>query len=586
MKKLSVFTLVLLLVSYTQAQINVRLKKTPDTKEIDIKTNSKHAASPDKKQATTDTKEKPVLKKDSTASVATTPADEAYNGPAKVQLKSLMRYMQKLRAGDILPSTLSNAERMLEQVKQADASYNISGYEKEIAVYRQNANKESQSVADSKSVAEAEGNYFKNLHQKIIGIYSTGINIEPGVTGKVYLERVKAINLAEYNQKKATVTGVEAKKFVERIDQMLADYDDYLKRSDRLRWNVTELMLKSRSKQNQQEKMNLLETAKYECEAVLLISPANAAFKQKLEEVNKLLGSANAEASINFTSDFHKEHVGQIVWSSKPLIIGKEKEMAAQIKTEFKSGESVFGVVYLGNKVNQLMNGNQRLRVIIKVDGGTAIWGGDMSYLIVPLAVQDKSYFQFALLPDEDWFAKNYAPYVADENWTYSYLMDELVRAGDISHNITCELDFPSTIQGNIKSSFTLDLSNSITQIKTLSTKLHEQLMASRSLPKAGMNNAALEQQMLTAANKLGWKNIFLKAVITSSSWSISKNELTGAILYRYVSAVCTTKEYDGKCYYQEFTFRQDYTGGGNYSNTIKYNSYGSKREIGCDKIK
>jgi hypothetical protein len=316
------------------------------------------------------------------------------------------------------------------------------------------------------------------------------------------------------------------------------------------------------------------------------MSPNNTAFKQKLEEVNKLLGSADGEASKFYTSEFHKQNLGRIVWSNKPLVISKEKDMTANIKTEFKTGESIFGTMYLGNNLKQLMNGNTMMRVVIRIDGGTAVWGGDLSYFIVPLTVQDKSYLQFALLPDEQWFKDNYAPYVKEENWTYSYFMDDLAKSGDVSHTLTCELKFPTNIQNDIKSSLSLDLGNGSASVKALSTKLHDQLMASRTLPKAGMSNAALEQQMVNVANNLGWNDKFSKAIITSSSWNTAKNDLTGAILYRWVGAVCTIKGTDGKCYYQEFSFRQDYSGGGNYSSTVKFNSYGGKKEIGCDKVK
>ena len=100
------------------------------------------------------------------------------------------------------------------------------------------------------------------------------------------------------------------------------------------------------------------------------------------------------------------------------------------------------------------------------------------------------------------------------------------------------------------------------------------------------MNNASIEQQIVAAANNEGWNDKFLKAIITSSSWNIEKNSLTSVIMYRYLSAVCTIKSPDGKCYYQEFTFRQDYAGNGNYDSKIKFNSYGGKKEIGCDKLK
>ncbi len=111
-------------------------------------------------------------------------------------------------------------------------------------------------------------------------------------------------------------------------------------------------------------------------------------------------------------------------------------------------------------------------------------------------------------------------------------------------------------------------------------------LMATRKLPKAGMSNPAMEQQMLTVLNKLGWEQQFKKVVITSSEWTVVKNELTGAILYRYLGAVGAGPDPDGKCYYQECTFKQDYTGAGKFESAIRFNSYGGKRELGCDKIK
>lgn len=591
MKKISVLILLLFSFALVKAQISVRVKNSGSTKEVDIKTSgkpgttSKTNTKPAAETKTTPAAETKTVSTDTTAKPSgATGFDESYKGPARVQLKAFWRSLEKLRAGD-MPS-LNNAERMLGMIKENDPSYDVSAMEAEVKSYREKSNKEQKAQSDAAAKANEENSYYDEVWRKLIGVYSKGSDIEPGVTGKTYYDRVQEVNLPEYLSKKNTASTDEAKRFVQKLDEMLADYDNYVKRADRLKWNVTEIMVKARNEANPQKKTQMLEEARYECEAVLIMSPANASFKQKLDEVNKLMGNANAEAAKNYTSDFHKEHVGQIVWSTKPLIIGKEKDMSADIKNEFKSGDAIFGTVYLGNQAKQLMDGNERLRVIIKVDGGTAVWGGDLSYFIIPLSVQDKTYLQFALIPDEQWFSSNYAPYIAKENWTYSYFMDELAGAGDISHNITCELDFPTSIQGNIKGSLSLDLGAGSAKIKTISVKLHDQLMTSRTLPKAGMNNPALEQQMLTAANNLGWNDKFLKTIITSSAWVTEKNSLTGAILYRYVGAVCTTKSSDGKCYYQEFSFKQDYVGGGNYSSTVKYSSYGGKREIGCDKIK
>jgi hypothetical protein len=521
-----------------------------------------------------------------TLSISLIAQDPGYTGPAKMPLKNFWTHIEKLKAGTGTSSSLSNAERMLQQVKEKDPSYNVAPLEAEVKIWKDKAAKEDGDKNAAKAKEAEEKNYFKNFWSKMIGVYSTGHDIEPGVTGKVYYDRVIALNLEEYKEKRKALGEIDPKSYAGLADEKLADYNNYLKRSDRLRWNVTELMTKSKNMANPKEKMKLLEAVKYECEAVLILSPNHPDFTQKLADVKKLLGNADAEAAKFYTSDFHKEHVNQIVWSNQPLVIGKEKEMAASIKNTFKSGEAIFGTVYLSNNAKQLMEGNDQLHIIIKIDGGTAVWGGDLSNYILPLSLQDKSYVQFALLPDAKWMAANYAPYVTRENWTYSYFFDDLAKSGDISHTISFEMDFPTSIVKNIKSSVTLDLNAGSADIKAQSAKLHDQLMASRQLPKAGMNNASIEQQMVAAANNEGWNDKFLKAIITSSSWNIEKNSLTGVILYRYLGAVCTIKSPDGKCYYQEFTFRQDYSGNGNYDSKIKFNSYGGKKEIGCDKLK
>lgn len=512
--------------------------------------------------------------------------DPGYTGPAKIYVKSFWNQIEKLKAGTGTALTITNAERAIKSVKENDKAYNTAEMEATIKPWKEKADKEQNDKKNANAKADDEKKYYKNFWAKMISVYSTGHDIEPGVTGKTYYDRVQELNLNEYKEKRKALGEVDPKSYAALADEMLADYDNYLTRTDRMKWVVVKSMTDSRNASNPQEKIDLLQHVKYECEAILALSPNNAAFKQKLDEVNKLMGSAAGEAAKFYTSDFHKQHLNNIVWSTKPLVIGKENEMASVIKNNFKTGDYIYGTAYLGINAKDAMNGNTDLRVRIRVDGGTAIWGGDLSYIEIPVAVQGKSYIQFALLPDAQWLKDNYGPYLAEENWTLSYLMDELARSGDVSHEITCELIFPTSKISDVENKFTLDLAGGSVAIKTLATKLHNELMASRGLPKAGMSNPALEKQLVAIMGNLpGWNEKFNKAIITSSSWSIKKNELTGVILYRYIAVVGTCKNADGTCFTQEFTFRQDYTGGGNYESTPKYNSYGSKREIGCDKI-
>lgn len=604
MKRLFAFFSLLLIFTQIPAQISVRVKKNPSGSEVDVKTSGRNESSRTNgsKPGTAENKTSPSEEKSNSPDTKTTAPvamadtaakptgnlsyDASYTGPAKVSLKSFWSQMDKIKAGTGTASTISNAERMIRQIKEQDLGFDVAPLTALLQPYKDKATQEANTKASAKSAEEAKNSYFKGFWHKIAGVYSKGNDIQPGVVGATYLERVKALNIEEYREKRKEATEGGPNSYPVLIDEALADYDNYVQRADRLKWNVVAPMTASRNAPNAQEKTAILENARKECEAVLILSPNNTAFKQKLEEINKLLGAADAEASKFYTSDFHKENLNKIIWSTKPLTIGKEKEMAGNIKQQFKSGEHIFGTVYLGVLTKDAMGANTNLRVRIRVDGGTAVWGGDLSYIELPLAAQGKSWFQFALIPDAQWLKENYAPYLAEENWTLSYFLDELVRSGEVSHAITCELIFPTNKIDDIKSSFSLDLGAGAADIKVMAAKLSAELMASRTLPKAGMSHAALEQQMVAAANNLGWNDKFQKAIITSSAWNVHKNDLTGAILYRWLGAVCTIKGTDGKCYYQEFSFKQEYTGGGNYSSTVKFNSYGGKREIGCDKLK
>ncbi|MEK7224180.1 MAG: hypothetical protein AAB221_00670, partial [Bacteroidota bacterium] len=423
--KLLIFLFVLLLSIFEmEAQVSIRVKESSKGKEIDINTRGKQTS--DKNSSAKPGVSEPATPQgqvtDTTAKPATTQPDANYNGPAKSQVKSFWGKIELMKQGKSINSYFTGATNLLKSIKEKDPSYNTSAMETELKVFEEMLAKqeaEEQKQNDEKKAAGAKNqedqSYYSGFWQKLVGVYSSGNDIQPGITGKAYLDRVKALNFAEYNAKKTTATTPAGKGYVTKIDEALADYDQYLIRADRLKWNVTQPMTDSRGAENPQKKMALLEHARYECEAVLMLSPNNEPFKKKLAEIDKLLGNAAGEASKFFTSNFHKENLNKIVWSTKPLVIGKEKEMASFIKTEFKTGEYIFGTAYLGVNASDAMNGNTNLRVRIKVDNGTAIWGGDLSYIELPLTAQGKSYIQFALLPDAQWLKDNYAPYIAEE---------------------------------------------------------------------------------------------------------------------------------------------------------------------------
>lgn len=598
MKQVTTLLCLVIFFVSADAQISIKVKKTVSGNEVDVKTSGRPNTSnsagtktiPSDNQSPTpaETKTAPVTETPKTViDTAAKPSgnssfDASYNGPAKVQLKSFWRYMDKLRAGDM--NALGNAVRMLDQAKQADPSYNLSGIEAELKAYV-DKDKQSSAIAEAGANKKEEDERFvRDTWMTLIDIYDKREGTPIGASdGRGYYEKAKSLDIPRFYIIR-DAAGANASKNITMVDEILKDYNAYLDRS-KLIDMVYQYLNASKTGTPEDRKENL-EQARLFCLGVLILVPDRQDFKQKLNDIAKQTGNVNADVAKYFTSEFHKEHLNKIVFSTKPLVIGKEKDMGAVIKNDFKAGESVFGTVYLGRTVKEAQDGKPMLKINFTVEHGREVRGGE-TYLLVPDAVQQQSYFQFALIPDEQWLKNNYKQYIDDNNWTIILMTEALAEDNsDPVQKVTVELDFWKPGAENMKAAMSYDISDGATALKNLAKKLRADHLASVQLPKAGMSNPSLEQQMLAVANGLGWKDKYTKTIIRSSEWHISKNELTGAIIYRGLSAVCITKDDEGRCYYQEFSFTQDYVGGGNYSSKLKFGGYGGKKELTCDKVK
>jgi hypothetical protein len=111
-------------------------------------------------------------------------------------------------------------------------------------------------------------------------------------------------------------------------------------------------------------------------------------------------------------------------------------------------------------------------------------------------------------------------------------------------------------------------------------------------LPVAKKTDAALETQMITAfKNSNDWKSGFIDASevlrisIIDADWFIRRNELTGAILHRYIRAAIAVKTKSGTCaYYSLVTFQEDYVGG--KFQPLRYDGAGDKIMMDCANVK
>lgn len=93
-------------------------------------------------------------------------------------------------------------------------------------------------------------------------------------------------------------------------------------------------------------------------------------------------------------------------------------------------------------------------------------------------------------------------------------------------------------------------------------------------MPKAVVVNAALEAEFKEAFLAEGWGETIIKINIQTREWSVVRNSLTGAILYRTQSAAIVAKQKSGNCIMYDFAIKQQYTGSG-YSAVSSRASHG-----------
>jgi len=397
------------------------------------------------------------------------------------------------------------------------------------------------------------------------------------------LAKLQNFDRAKYDNgdgKRGSEAGYSGRNSVNDVNKILADYDSWLERDKVLDEFANIRYSEAQNSSAPLDKLKAYNQVVTACEIIKKISPNNPQVAPKLEEVKRLIAAVEKKMGAAFTSDYHKSHVNQMVFSSKPFKPGDEAN--GDIRNSFKSGETVYATLYLGRKVRAASDSYAQQPIQARIDdnlrGTGNIW--------VSTPMQENTYLQFAIIPGEDWLKDNYAPYLENNEKFYQGFMDNLAKELPIKHTIKIKFEFRAYSAEEFVSSFTYDMIEGAEKLEELSKKLTSQGLASVKLPNAGMTNAALEKDMLEICKKKFPNDTWKKVVIVSKDWKVVNNNLTGAILSRELYAAITYKNFEGKCGFEYITFEQEYTGAGKYSNTLRYRSIGGGSYMSCDNLK
>lgn len=326
------------------------------------------------------------------------------------------------------------------------------------------------------------------------------------------------------------------------------------------------------------------------------------------KEMGSLLGKKNAKPKSqskefwveNPTSDFHKQHVGEIVFFSEKPTVGKED--LSKIKTDFKVGEQIWAVAYLPTTFNKSKYIKELVNPFYDAYGNYHYWlsiGMDMveeglsakemevfnqcTVKTVKESELDNNYIVFQILPTSaDNFEMNVkgAPFLLKR-------MGE--RLDPYKHTLRISLtDGESKPEEEFFSGeITFDTKSGTESLIELSSSIKEKVLDAKPLPSAVRKDAALEAEMLSqiklfARNK-GWDQEFHRVIITMD-WRVLNDDY-GNIKGKYAEGDVLFTSSEG-CGSMNFGFLKEYQGNGNYSSYMKQHTTGPRQELSCKKVK
>lgn len=328
---------------------------------------------------------------------------------------------------------------------------------------------------------------------------------------------------------------------------------------------------------NAQEAIKYAEQAKYLSDAALMILPNDA----KVQTLNK--GATSTYEKVGaavfakvYTSDFHKKNAVKLVFFTKKPII--KAENSSTIKTDYKAGEYIYAMAYLKGSFKDLIKATNiiKLTANIFVDGTKK---ESHQFTMDWATVKGKTYLFLEIIPN---------PATNKQNGTVKFA-EELANISPRNHIIKVTLD--GMQQGASFSTrfaegeFKLDCNTGQNKLAAYAIKYREKALSSVYMPKAKLNNTVLANSMKKALRDEAWEKdkTIQRVVITGSGWKITKNIVSGKILYRSIPAAVAFKTSEGYCKYWNLTFKQYYNGS-TYGKTVQ-GGVGSIVEISCKNI-
>lgn len=304
-----------------------------------------------------------------------------------------------------------------------------------------------------------------------------------------------------------------------------------------------------------------------------------ADIKTKAEKaLKKLTGSVDSKF---YSSDVHKNNVGKILFSTNPIVGGKES--SSQFTDKFTSDSNIYAVAYLPMPIQTLCprsskynkaNETTTFDVQISIDGSLGI-----PIEVIEMDIQDyqanKGYITFEILPNSKstkgdcldlWYRDLLSTLDKDQ---HKIELSVSVKGGPIA-NGSFDLDWSKADIAKIKknidqcSKVSADYKANLAKVPEVFKEKHK-TYKDKALSDAKLK-ALLTKKFPDCAKILKFVNVG----DNSSTWSIRKDEFNIPVLRRgTMKTWAIYKSKNGWCYIVEFSIASNYTGGGTWGETF-----------------
>lgn len=247
-----------------------------------------------------------------------------------------------------------------------------------------------------------------------------------------------------------------------------------------------------------------------------------------------------------------------IAFSTTP--IDADAARATNLKAKFRLGEPIYGRLFLSTDIAAL---GDVLKQRVFVEGIERECEWSMYRSAQPRISQElasATSMPLFLLPALDGNASSGAAAAVNEDAMYCSSFFAALPPG----NHLVHVRFPGTRA--IEATFEIEVTSSATsKLAQLAAKADAAKAtadaAAQSLPAAAMHAANLESEFIAAFRTRNAPGEPLKVVITDADWRVQRQEGTGLILHRSLSATMAIKLADGTCALRYLSIEQPWTG-------------------------